>query len=160
MCTQADAFHKRTAATLLCLADVMPLLSKNRSMQKQGVQLGKDTSTKKNNNYSTVRLGFLWRTCRKFNFILSCQDFKLFVLKTERIFKCIRSATNLDFRRSRTQEISSDVCVSVTSHVHPQRLDVNYWKLIGSLWLSRLLLLSTFTDTAEFYFPFKYDWCK
>lgn len=122
----------------------MLLLSKNRISAKAGRTAGEGHQYQKNPAL-VERLGCLRRICSiltgKFNFIPFCLGFKFHVFKTAIIFKCLKSATKLGFKRSRTQKISSNVCVSITSHVHPQRLDANYWKLICSLWLKIFLAL-------------------
>jgi len=65
--------------------------------------------------------------CRKCTFIPSCQGFR-----TEIIFKGLKSSFVADFKRSRTQKVPCNV---VHAFVHPQRLDTNYWRLLGALWL-------------------------
>lgn len=47
----------------------------------------------------------------------------------EIIFKCLKSATKLDFKRSRTQKVPSNAVYPLLPFVHPQRLDANDWRL-------------------------------
>lgn len=138
----------------------MPFLFKDTVSAKAGSTAGEGRPYKKTNPALVKSLGCLQKTCGilpvgNLTPIPSCRGFQLRVFKTEIIFKCVKTATKQGFKRSRTWKIPSNVCVYVTSHVHPQRLDANYWKLTDSLWL-KIFPLALLLTLQKSYFPFKY----
>lgn len=98
--------------------------------RRKVVQLGKGTSTKAASTWKEGGLSGKGLEHLTVGNVLSFHPVRDSGFRTEIIFKGLKSSFVADFKRSRTQKVPCNV---VHAFVHPQRLDANYWRLLGAL---------------------------
>lgn len=98
--------------------------------REKAVQMGKGTSTKTSSICKERGLSGKGLERLTVGNVLLFHPIRASSFKTEIIFKGLKSSFVADFKRSRTQKVPCNV---VHGFVQPQRLDANYWRLLGAL---------------------------